>query len=426
MTMGHDNNSSVVVSFPRFVEHVQDYLQGASSVSLSLIDLEGRVVYMNQGFRDIIEPDYSPEDVTSCFITPSFEFFIQETKSKGQAEVYEGLLTLGTMLKSQTYKAKVISHLSQLLFICEYDVNELDYINDEMRRLNQELNESQRQLIRKKNALAKSISDLKAAQAKLIESEKMASLGRMVAGFAHEINTPIGIALTASSSIADSSQYIEFMLSQEEVEEEDLVSTLETIRDASKLVLSNLNRSADLVGRFKRTSIDQSYEKSSLYCLNDTIEDVLANMQIKIRNSPIETLFRDDEKITLYGNPGDLFQVLSNMVENSLLHGFDEGTMSGTISIALEQVEGEILIHYSDTGKGMTSEVVGQVFEPFYTTSRARGGTGLGLYICHNIVTNRLNGMIDCSSVAGEGTKFVITIPQVEVAAHEIEAEEDQ
>jgi signal transduction histidine kinase len=239
----------------------------------------------------------------------------------------------------------------------------------------------------------------------------MASLGRLVAGFAHEINTPIGIALTASSSIMESSKYIEQMLMQDEVEEEDLTSTLETIRDASRLVLSNLNRSASLVGSFKRTSIDQSIEDLSFYSLNDTIVDVLTNMRIKIKNSSIKTVFDNHENISLYGNPGDIFQVISNLFENSVLHGFEDGKLKGEIRIVVQREKKDILIHYSDTGKGMSAEIIEHIFEPFYTTMRARGGTGLGMYICHNIVTSRLKGTINCTSTQGKGTNFLITFP---------------
>jgi signal transduction histidine kinase len=257
------------------------------------------------------------------------------------------------------------------------------------------------------------------AQAKLVESEKMASLGRLVAGFSHEINTPIGIALTASSSMMEASQQIDQMLKQEEVEEEDLISTLETVRDASKLVFSNLNRSADLVRSFKRTSIDQSVENLSLYNLNDTISDALTSVRVKIRDTSIKASFDGEENISLFGNPGDIFQIISNLVENSVIHGFDDGKLQGEILISIKKEKSEVHIHYSDTGKGMPAEIADKIFEPFYTTLRARGGTGLGMYICHNIVTSRLNGTIECTSVQGKGTEFIITVPIAEGEVHE-------
>lgn len=242
-----------------------------------------------------------------------------------------------------------------------------------------------------------------------------------MAGFAHEINTPIGIALTASSSIVETSQQIEQMLMQEEVEEDDLVSTLETIRDASRLVLSNLNRSADLVGSFKRTSMDQSIEELSIYSLNDTIKDVLTSMKMTIKQSSINVVFDSHETIDLYGNPGDIFQVISNLFENSVRHGFDNGKRDGLISIEIQKENDTVLIHYSDTGKGMSPEVAERIFEPFYTTVRARGGMGLGMYICHNIVTGRLKGTIECHSTPGEGTKFILTVPVTKEEIHETE-----
>ena len=306
------------------------------------------------------------------------------------------------------------------------DVEELESMRREVLNLNQDLNNLTRelhkknaQLVQKEKALTKSISDLNLAQAKLVESEKMASLGRLVAGFSHEINTPIGIALTASSSIMDASQQIDQMLKQEEVDEEDLISTLETVRDASKLVFSNLNRSADLVRSFKRTSIDQGVENLSLYNLSDTISDALASMRVKIRDTSIKASFNGDENINLFGNPGDIFQIISNLFENSVIHGFEDGKLQGEILVSIQKEPSEVHIHYSDTGKGMPSEIADKIFEPFYTTLRARGGTGLGMYICHNIVTSRLNGIIECTSVQGKGTEFIITVPIAESEVHE-------
>lgn len=409
-----DFNSEGLSFFSQHSEQIQNYVLDATAVCVGMFDLEGKVIAVNQGLKDIIDPDSDYSNIKDCFINPTFDFFVQQSESKNQSVIYEGLLTIGSELKNKSLKTRAIKYFSGLLFLCEYDVNELDYINNEMQSLNQKLNDSQHELIRKKKALTKSISDLKLAQAKIVESEKMASLGRLVAGFAHEINTPVGIALTASSSILESSQQIDHMLTQDEVEEEDLISALETIRDASKLVFSNLNRSADLVGSFKRTSIDQSFDNLTEYCLNDTIEDVLTSMRIKVKNAAIKAVFNCPESINLYGNPGDIFQVISNLFENSLLHGFKDGKLSGEISIHVQKKENEVLIRYSDTGIGMPSETVERIFEPFFTTLRARGGTGLGMYICHNIVTSRLNGTIECSSMYDKGTNFLITIPITE------------
>jgi signal transduction histidine kinase len=153
--------------------------------------------------------------------------------------------------------------------------------------------------------------------------------------------------------------------------------------------------------------------------LNDTIEDVLTSMRIKIKNTTVKAVFNCHERIKLYGNPGDIFQVISNLFENSLLHGFENGKQNGEISIDVEKKENEVLIRYSDTGKGMASETVERIFEPFFTTLRARGGTGLGMYICHNIVTSRLNGRIECSSMQDKGTNFLITVPITEEKINE-------
>ncbi|MCG8549759.1 MAG: HAMP domain-containing histidine kinase [Desulfobacterales bacterium] len=389
-----------------------------------MLDLEGKILSANEyatrfigrpltgvRFNDVIVDFSSAFDLLTAVKGPPEEQMITVCDGSGTPETF--------YFTFKQIKDKVLA-------FGRMDADELDTMRKEVLDLNREQNNLVRELhktnarlTQKKKDLAQSLGDLKAAQAKLIESEKMASLGRLVAGFAHEVNTPVGIALTASSSILESSDQIDRMLMQDEVEEDDLISALETIRDASKLVFSNLNRSADLVGSFKRTSIDQSFDNLSVYCLNDTIDDVLTTMGIKIKKASVKAVLNSRETINLYGNPGDIFQVISNLFENSLLHGFENGRLKGKILIDIRKKGKEVLIRYSDTGKGMSGETLGRIFEPFYTTLRARGGTGLGMYICHNIVTARLNGTIECSSKQGEGTRFLITIPITRVKKHE-------
>jgi len=395
---------------------VNRYMETKAPILFFVLSLKGEIVSANQyaaqliggplagkRFYDVIVDFPDEFDLISAAGDPSKERMITVRSDNGSPEtvyfifeqVNDSILAFGRL---DTDELEIMR-------------KEILHLNREQSSLMRELHKTNAQLTQKKKALTQSIADLKSAQAELVESEKMASLGRLVAGFAHEINTPVGIALTASSSILESSEQIDRMLLQDEVEEEELISAFESIRDASKLVFSNLNRSADLVGSFKRTSIDQSFESVSVYCLNDTIEDVFASMRIKIKNTAIKTMFDSQENISLYGNPGDIFQIISNLFDNSFLHGFDNGKLGGEIAIGVRKKENNIVIHYSDTGKGMSTETAERIFEPFYTTLRARGGSGLGMYICHNIVTSRLNGMIVCNSRQGKGTEFKITVP---------------
>ena len=402
------------------------YLCTRATNLLYVLTKEGKIVEANQYACSLSGTNLVGQNFKNVIVDFSGQFDLAAIAGNHSKEHLFSVASASGLAQSFYFTFKSVS--GHILAFGRLDAEELEKMSREVLALNQELNNLSRelhkknaQLIQNEKALTQSISDLKLAQGKLVESEKMASLGRLVAGFSHEINTPIGIALTASSSIMESSQQIEQMLMQDEVEEKDLITSLETIRDASKLVLSNLNRSADLVGSFKRTSIDQSIENLSFYCLKDTTLDVLTSMRIKTKNTSIKTVFDCHDDIRLYGNPGDIFQVISNLFENSVLHGFENGKMKGEISIVIRKEEKDILIHYSDTGKGMSTEVVERIFEPFYTTLRARGGTGLGMYICHNIVTSRLKGTIDCTSTQGKGTKFLITVPIAKEGIHEVD-----
>ena len=400
------------------------YFNNRATNLLFLLTREGRIIEANEFAHSIAGKDMAGLKIQDVVIDFSSKFDLAALVSDPSKEHLISVANARGLPQSFYFTFKPVAE--SILAFGRLDVEELESMRREVLSLNQDLNNLTRelhkknaQLVQKEKALTKSISDLKLAQAKLVESEKMASLGRLVAGFSHEINTPIGIALTASSSMMEASQQIDQMLNQEEVEEEDLISTLETVRDASKLVFSNLNRSADLVKSFKRTSIDQSVENLSLYNLNDTITDALTSMRVKIRDTSIKASFNGDENISLFGSPADIFQIISNLFDNSVIHGFEDGKLQGEIFISIQKERSEVHIHYSDTGKGMPAEIADKIFEPFYTTLRARGGTGLGMYICHNIVTSRLNGTIECTSIQGKGTEFLITIPIAKDEFHE-------
>ena len=400
------------------------YFNSRATNLLFVLTEDGRIVEANVYASTLTGKNLVELKIQDVVIDFTSQFDLAALVSDPSKEHLFSIANAGGLPQSFYFTFKPVA--DRILAFGRLDAEELESVRKEVQAVNQDLNNLTRelhkknvQLVQKEKALTQSLSDLKLAQAKLVESEKMASLGRLVAGFSQEINTPIGIALTASSSIMDSSQQIEQMLIQDEVEEEDLISTLETIRDASKLVLSNLHRSADLVRSFKRTSIDQSAEKLSFYNLNDTITDVLTSMRIKIKNTSIKADFDSHENIRLFGNPGYIFQIISNLFENSVIHGFENGKRKGKIHIIIQKENDEILIRYSDTGKGMSNEIVEKIFEPFYTTLRARGGTGLGMYICHNIVTSRLKGTIECISVQGRGTDFLITVPITKEEIHE-------
>jgi signal transduction histidine kinase len=266
--------------------------------------------------------------------------------------------------------------------------------------------------LKEKNAsLESALTLVRRAQKELIESEKLASLGRLVAGFAHEINTPIGVAVGASSVALESSQKLQPLLQHEEVDEVVLRAHLGQIDEACRLVFSNLTRAADLVGRFKRTSVDQVRGAARLYDLKETLTDVVASLHDVVKRTPVKIRIDCAERINLYGYPGALGQIVTNLVINSLHHGFADGGQAGAIELSGARTGDEIVIEVRDNGKGMDAMTLSRIFEPFFTTARESGGTGLGLFICHNLATAELKGSLRCDSEPGRGTRIVLRYP---------------
>ncbi len=253
------------------------------------------------------------------------------------------------------------------------------------------------------------VKKLKQAQSKLVQSEKMASLGRMVAGFAHEINTPIGIAVGAASHGSDAVKQLFELLEQDEVLEEELEDGLAIIGQAAELTLSNLNRAAELIRSFKRTSVDRSSEKSRNFNIQELIQDVINSLHNTFKRSQIGFVIECPDQLNLDGKPGVYAQILTNLIMNSYIHGFAQGTEAGNIGIRVKKPsDSRFTLEYWDTGTGIDEDTQEQIFEPFFTTSRGEGGSGLGLYICYNLVTTQLDGKITCKSSLGHGTRFYI------------------
>jgi two-component system, NtrC family, sensor kinase len=252
---------------------------------------------------------------------------------------------------------------------------------------------------------------LRAEQEKLLEAEKMASLGRLVAGFAHEVNTPIGIAVGAASHSCELVSEVKGMLDQEEVSEEALRDRLDMLDEAGQLSVTSLRRAADMVQSFKRTAVDQTAEGERDYDLSEVIEDVHKSLRNAFKSTPIRIEIDCPDNLHLHGPAGALVQLLANLLQNSRIHAFADGTQAGCIRIRAG-IEGErVFIDYSDDGAGMAAETLQHAFEPFYTTRRGSGGSGLGLYIAYNLVTQGLHGTIRCESAPGKGSRFIIGYP---------------
>jgi len=255
------------------------------------------------------------------------------------------------------------------------------------------------------------ITDQKHAEEELLQAKKMASLGGLVAGVAHEINTPIGISVTASSHLQEATQNLINAFAKGEMRKSDLDKYLTTATQSTEMIGSNLKRASGLISSFKKVSVDQSNDEDRTFKILDYVDEVLLSLSPKFRGKNIQVKTRGDRDIEITTNPGAVSQVLTNLVMNSLIHGFEDKT-EGAITISAHHNHHKIMLNYCDDGKGMDDTVRANVFEPFYTTKRNTGGSGLGMHILYNLITQSLGGGVTCKSAPGQGTQFDITIPQ--------------
>jgi len=261
--------------------------------------------------------------------------------------------------------------------------------------------------------LVRSLHHLEMTHGHLVESEKMASLGGLVAGVAHEINTPVGISVSAASYLQDRTTTVKDSLARGELSQPELASYLDDAAQSARLLLSNANRAAQLVQTFRQVAIDQTSEVRRQFDLRGYIEETLLSLQPKLAGAQVTVNVDCPPGLEMDSYPGPLAQVITNLALNSLQHGFEVGT-PGTIRIVAHlSGDDEVVLCYEDDGRGIPEELHERIFEPFFTTRRGFGGTGLGLHLVYNIVTARLNGSIEVRNRAGGGTLFVLRLPRV-------------
>ncbi|MGE5371722.1 MAG: PAS domain S-box protein [Solirubrobacterales bacterium] len=257
--------------------------------------------------------------------------------------------------------------------------------------------------------LMNTLETLRNTQMQLVQSEKMAALGNLVAGVAHEINTPVGIAVTAITNLEKLSGTFQDRYSTKNATRQELESFLRDCETAVSIIKPNLERSSRLIQSFKQVSVDQSNETKRVFRMREYLDEILTSLHPLLRKTRISVKVESDE-ITIDSYPGDYAQIITNLITNSLTHAFDLGA-EGMINIEVRQYGQRIRIIYADNGRGMVPEVMNRIFEPFFTTRRGTGGTGLGMHIVYNLVTLRLGGSIDCESLPGQGAKFIIWLP---------------
>ncbi|MBF0212444.1 MAG: PAS domain-containing protein [Magnetococcales bacterium] len=260
--------------------------------------------------------------------------------------------------------------------------------------------------------LREHLATLKNTQNQLIQSERLAALGGLVAGISHEIKTPVGTSFTAVTYLE--SETIKFLsiYQQGNPRREDLDRYLESASEATRLIKANLKRASDLILSFKQVAVDQTSQEKRRFDLREYLEETVFTLRPKLKTTRHQVRVECPEGVILHSFPGAISQIVSNFILNSLTHAFGKD-QEGTIDIqAGWRLEGSTLfLNYRDNGRGMEAETLKQIYEPFFTTNRNQGGSGLGMHIVYNLVTQRLNGTIEADSNPGNGTEFRIQFP---------------
>jgi signal transduction histidine kinase len=256
--------------------------------------------------------------------------------------------------------------------------------------------------------------ELHAAQQNLIDAERLAALGGLVAGVAHEVNNPIGISLTVATSFARRAEMFEAELkSGTGLRRSQLEEFVRSSRDAAQQLVGNLHRAGELIQSFKQVAVDRSHAERRQFSLSEATDQIIASLRPALKKASIALSVEVPEGLTIDGYPGSYGQILTNLFLNAAFHAFADGR-SGTISIsARPRGSDDVEIIFADNGSGMTPDVQRQAFDPFFTTRRNEGGTGLGLHIVYNLVTQQLGGRMMLDSRLGQGTTFRIIIPRV-------------
>lgn len=276
------------------------------------------------------------------------------------------------------------------------------------RRLAEDL-EAKRQAERE---IRQAYEHLQQTQATLIQAEKLAALGGLVAGVAHEINTPVGITVTGASVLAEETRRFAARLQAGNLKKSDVEGYLQTAGESAELILTNANRAAHLVHSFKQVAVDQTSEARREFNLARYLDEVVESLRPTYKRLPIKVQLDCAADIQLDSYPGALAQVLTNLLVNSVTHAFPDGA-AGKIEIAARAEEGWLTLRFEDDGLGIADEHLPRIFEPFFTTKRGSGGSGLGLHVVYNIVTQRLGGQIRVASAPGQGTRFSLRIPLI-------------
>jgi len=290
------------------------------------------------------------------------------------------------------------------------DITSQKEVEELSKSLEEKVNERTKDLKKTNKKLSTTLKNLTDAKKDLLAAEKMAALGELVGSITHEINSPLGVSITTSSYLKELSNNIEKIYNKEEMSEEDFESFIKNTKEISEILSINLNNTLNLVKSFKNVAVDQATNEQRVFDIKEYILEILLALKSKTKKTKIDIEVECNENLVLNSYPGYISQILTNLVNNSILHGFDKNE-EGKIDIIITDLKENIEIIYQDNGKGIPENLSDSIFNQYFTTKKGKGGTGLGLYIIKELVTNKLNGNIEIGQIK-KGFKIIINLPK--------------
>jgi len=296
-----------------------------------------------------------------------------------------------------------------------YKAEELTILSTEINSLAmrmQAFTKNLEQLVGDRSAkLERSLEELKNMQQSLVQSERLATLAGLTASLHHEVNTPLGLGATLAGHALEELRTLEKNLTDNTINLDQLHSFVQRNTEATKLLISNLDRANHLLQNFRVSAADQVQEEARFIIVKEFIDELVFTLSPQLKKIGVQVKLEGEYNLYLKMYPGSLWHILSNLILNSIKHGFERKKDTATITIAWHMEYRNLVLNYQDNGSGIASEHLPRLFKPFFTTRKGQGGTGLGLYIIKNIITEKLKGTIQCTSRPGEGVLFTMRIP---------------
>jgi signal transduction histidine kinase len=382
-------------------------------------------VYMNQSLEELWNAAVVHLQVICVVIFTSLGFSLI-VASVLQRQITRPILNLANTAQnvaaSKDYSLRTPTagndEVGALVNHFNFMLSEIETRDGEVRLAKVQLQDQVEQTTLAYNEQQQTMQRLKDTQRQLVQTEKMASLGGLVAGVAHEINTPVGVGVTAASTLKSRTKDFQESFENKSLTTTGLKQYIEMATLSSRMILTNLERAAELIRSFKQVAVDQTSAEHREFELAGYLNEVLLSLGPKLKATKHVVEVNCPSGIMVDSYPGAFAQIMTNLIMNTLIHGF-EHKEEGKITINVSLKEGEIHLHYEDDGVGVSVENQAKIFDPFYTTKRGFGGSGLGLHVVYNLVTHTLKGHITMNSKPGEFLAYDITFPLLEGLRHE-------